>query len=341
MDYEVLLFLIAFDILTWLMFFILSALYPHRLFNSVFLALGLFLTLFIIVSIIVDELASGFIISFVIVGIILLFVPLMLIFNGITMLKKEGKSLANLLSLILGIVIFIGEMSLIVVVIGNYSMGIKVIEDLSPFLMFVGLSVFYFSFIILLFVLYLAFFQFVPHIYNFEYIIVHGCGLLDGDRISKLLSNRIDKAIKAFHKGKDKAMLICSGGQGSNETISEAKAISNYLIEKGISEDHILLEDKSTTTKENLVFSNEIINSRGGSKKTALVSSNYHIYRCVLLAHELKIKCVGIGAKTALYYWPSAVIREFVAVFLNKTHLIWIGLGYLIVISPFIYMIFH
>lgn len=341
MNSETLLFLIAFDILTWLMFFILSALYPHRLFNSVFLALGLFTTLFIIDAVILDDITSGFIFSLVVLGIILLFVPLMLMFNGITMLKKEGKSLANLLSLILGIVIFIGEMSLIVVVIGNYSMGIKVIEDLSPFLMFVGLSVFYFSFIILLFVLYLAFFQFVPHIYNFEYIIIHGCGLLDGDRISKLLSNRIDKAIKVYHKGKDKAMLICSGGQGSNETISEAEAIKRYLIEKGISEDHILLEDKSTTTNENLIFSNDIITSRGGSKRTALVSSNYHIYRCVLFAHTLKIKCVGIGAKTALYYWPSAVIREFVAVFSKQTHLLWIGIGYLILISPFIYAIFH
>lgn len=341
MDSETLLFLITIDIVTWLILFVLSAKYPHRLFNSVFLAWGLFLTLGIIVSIIANDIPSGFVFSLMIVGIILLFVPLMLISNGITMLKKEGKSLANLLSLILGIVIEIGELAFISLVIFNYSLGIPFFEKISGFLLFVGISIFYFSFIILLFVLYLTFFQFVPHIYNFEYIIIHGCGLLDGDRISKLLSNRIDKAIKVYHKGKDKAMLICSGGQGSNETISEAEAIKRYLLEKGISEDHILLEDKSTTTNENLIFSNDIITSRGGSKRTALVSSNYHIYRCVLFAHTLKIKCVGIGAKTALYYWPSAVIREFVAVFSKQTHLIWIGIGYLILISPFIYAIFH
>ncbi len=341
MDNEVLLFLIGFDILSWLLLVIFSSLYPHRLFNSVFLTSGLFLTLVIIVCLIVDEFGNGLLLSVLIIGVLLLFVPLLLIINGITMLKKEGKSLANLLSLILGIVIEIGELAFISLVIFNYSLGIPFFEKISGFLLFVGISIFYFSFIILLFVLYLAFFQFVPHIYNFEYIIVHGCGLLDGDRISKLLNNRINKAIKVFHKGKGKATIICSGGKGNDEKISEAEAISNYLIEKGIPNDHILLEDKSTTTKENIIYSNDIIKSRGGSKRTVLVSSNYHIYRCVLLAHEVGIKCVGIGAKTAFYYWPSAVIREFVAVYSTKRHLLLIIIGYLIVISPFIYMLLN
>lgn len=341
MDSEILLFLIGFDILTWLVFYASMVIYPHRLFNSVFLAWGLFLSLGIVVSLITDDLASGFIFSLIIVGVILLFVPFMLIYNGITMMQKEGKSLANLLSLLLGVVIEIGELAFISLLIFNYSLGISFFQKISGFLLFIGVSILYFSLIILLFVLYLAFFQYMPHIHKFEYIIIHGCGLLDGDRVSKLLSNRIDKAIRVFHRSKDRAILICSGGQGSNETVSEAEAIARYLKEKGIPEDNILLEDKSTTTKENLLFSNNIITSRGGSKRTALVSSNYHIYRCVLFAHELKIKCVGIGAKTALYYWPSAVIREFVAVFSKQTHLLWIGIGYLILISPFIYAIFH
>lgn len=341
MNNEVLLFLISFDILSWLLLVIFSTLYPHRLFNSVFLTSGLFLTLVIIVCLIVDEFGQGLLLSMLIIGVVLLFVPLLLIINGITMLKKEGKSIANLLSLILGILIEIGELSFISLIIFNYSLGFAFFEMINSFLLFIGISVFYFSFLILLFVFYLIYFEHMPHLSRYEYIIIHGCGLLDGERVSKLLSNRIDKAIKVFHRSKDKAVIICSGGKGSNETISEAEAIARYLKEKGIPKDHILLEDKSTTTKENLLFSNNIITSRGGSKRTALVSSNYHIYRCVLLAHELKIKCVGIGAKTAFYYWPSAVIREFVAVYTTKRHLILIIIGYLVVISPFIYMLLN
>ena len=212
---------------------------------------------------------------------------------------------------------------------------------MNTWLLFIGISVFYFSLLMLLFVLYMIYFQFMLHRHDFEYIIIHGCGLLEGDKVSKLLSNRIDKAIKVFHKGKDQAMILCSGGKGGNETISEAEAIANYLKENGIPEDHILLEDRSTTTEENLRYSYDIIRQRGGSKRIALVSSNYHIYRCVLLAHQLDIPCTGIGARTAFYYWPSAVIREFVAVYSDRKHLFMIVLGYLLVISPFIYILFH
>ena len=322
----------------WLTLIILSVMIPHRLFNSVFLAGALFLTAVLILYLIIKDIGSALL--FTVIGIlaILLLVPFLLIANGITMMKGEGKSFANLLSLLLGIVIEIGELALFTTLILNYVLEIMTDARMNVILLFVGISVFYFSFLILLFVLYMAYFQFVPHLYNFEYIIIHGCGLLQGDKVSKLLSNRIDKAIQVYHRGKDKAMIICSGGQGSNETVSEAQAIAGYLKEKGISEDHILLEDRSTSTEENLLFSNQIINERGGSKRIALVSSNYHIYRCVLLAHQLKVPCVGIGSKVAFYYWPSAVIREFVAVYTTKRHLILIVLGYLVILLPFIYI---
>jgi uncharacterized SAM-binding protein YcdF (DUF218 family) len=134
-------------------------------------------------------------------------------------------------------------------------------------------------------------------------------------------------------------MIICSGGQGSNEKISEAEAISRYLRQNGIDEEHILLEDRSVSTKENLLFSYDLIRHRGKGSKIALVSSNYHIFRCVLLAHQLDIPCVGIGARTAFYYWPSAVIREFVAVYSDRKRLFWTLLAYLFVISPFIFVL--
>ncbi|MBR0461279.1 MAG: YdcF family protein [Erysipelotrichaceae bacterium] len=332
-------FLILLTALFWSALLLFSTLYPHRLFNSVFVTGALFFTAVLVLTLIFEEATTAFVFTLFGIFIILLLVPFLLIFNGITMIKREGRSLANLLSLFLGIGIEIGEIAFLLDVVFNYALGIEFFERVNMLLLFVGISVFYFSFLLLLFVLYIAYFQFVPHRYDFEYIIIHGCGLLNGDKVSKLLSNRIDKAIKAFHKGKDKAMIICSGGKGTNETISEAEAIAGYLKKKGIAEDHILMEDRSTTTEENLIFSNEIINERGGSRRIALVSSNYHIYRCVLLAHRLKIPCIGIGAKVAFYYWPSAVIREFVAVYTTKRHLILILIGYLLVISPFIYML--
>ena len=71
-------------------------------------------------------------------------------------------------------------------------------------------------------------------------------------KVSKLLANRIDKAIKIYNKSKRKPVIIPSGGQGGDETISEAEAMKQYLLEHGIPEEHIILEDKSKNTMENL-----------------------------------------------------------------------------------------
>ncbi len=64
-----------------------------------------------------------------------------------------------------------------------------------------------------------------------------------------------------------------------------------------------------------------------------------HVYRCVLLAHELGITCTGIGARVAPYYWPSAVIREFAAVYSRRKHLLPLVADYLLfIVLPLYYM---
>ena len=80
----------------------------------------------------------------------------------------------------------------------------------------------------------MIFIQFMPHIREFDFLIIHGAGLLKGDKVSKLLANRIDKAIKVYNKSKRKPVIIPSGGQGGDETISEAEAMKQYLLKHGI-----------------------------------------------------------------------------------------------------------
>ena len=117
--------------------------------------------------------------------------------------------------------------------------------------------------------------------------------------------------------------------------------MKNYLLEQGIPEEKILLEDRSTTTEENLKYSKAIIDGREGRKRIALVTSNYHVYRALLLARRLKIRCAGVGAKVAWYYWPSAVIREFAAVFSQTKYLLLALFGYLLFVGiPMVYFIY-
>ena len=316
--------------IVWLVTLLCITFRPQSYFNSLLLMASILVTMIFIAGFLGSEGAGYFLLACVaLIMLALLLVPVLLIINGIQMIRKESVCFAHMLSLVLGIIVGIGEIATFIYVFGYERYG-----NIGSLMMFISATVFYFSFLILSFVVYSIFIQRMPHRKKFDYVIIHGCGLKDGERVSKLLQDRVDKAIEVYRKCGEKPMLIPSGGKGSDEKISEAQAMKDYLLEMGIPEERIVLEDQSTTTRENLTFSNNIIQSRPGRKRTALISSNYHVYRCLRLAKELKIQCTGIGAHTALYYWPSALIREFVAVFLTKKFLIWSIIGYLIFISP-------
>ena len=269
----------------------------------------------------------------------LLIVPFFLVWNGIVMLRREGRSLGNLLSLGLGLAVGFGEVAAFLAVImpeiaGDSWDGANYLFQISRLGMFASVSVFYFSMAFVVFMLYCVFLQIIPHKRDFDYIIIHGAGLLDGDRMSKLLADRLDKAIEVYRKDPTPPVLIPSGGQGSDETISEAEAMQRYLLEKGVPADHIIKEDQSATTFENLKNSKAIIDAQEGSKYTALVSSNYHVYRALRYCRKIGLKCVGIGSHVAFYYWPSALIREFIAVHAETKHLIMLLAGWILLMLP-------
>ena len=169
---------------------------------------------------------------------------------------------------------------------------------------------------------------------DFDYIIIHGSGLIRGKEVSKLLSDRIDKAIEVYRLDPTKPIMIPSGGRGRDEEISEAEAMEGYLLAHGIPQEHIIREDRSGTTRENLIFSRKIIESREGSRYTALVTSNYHVWRALSICRDLDFECTGIGAHVAPYYWPSAVIREFVALISTKKHLLVFAAGWVLCVFP-------
>ena len=191
---------------------------------------------------------------------ILLIVPFFLIYNGIVMIKREGRHLSQLLSLALGGMILLGEAAFFLALFRPYFTE-GAIDPSLWFLvcMMVSVTVIYGSLSFLIFMLYTLFLQIIPRKKDFDYVIIHGAGLLDGQRVSKLLRDRLDKAIEVYRKDPTPPKLIPSGGQGSDEKISEAEAMKSYLMDQGIPENDIILEDASTTTYENLLNSKKIM----------------------------------------------------------------------------------
>lgn len=277
---------------------------------------------------------------FVFIGLMLLIVPFFLIINGILMIKREGHSFKHLLSLMLGILIGAGEVATYFVVVSETIVSPwskqNYLLDITHISAFFSVTVIYISMTFVVFMLYCLFLQIIPRKKSFDYVIIHGSGLIKGDRVSKLLSNRIDKAIEIYHKSSVPPKLIVSGGKGDDEKISEAEAMKQYILETGIPREDIFEEDKSTTTLENLKNSKAIIDSQKGSKETVLVTSNYHVYRALRYCRKIKLKCTGVGSHVAFYYWPSALIREYIAIHAEKKHIIMFIIGWLVSIFPLI-----
>lgn len=165
--------------------------------------------------------------------------------------------------------------------------------------------------------IYSQLYRLLPKNKNCDFIIVHGAGLLNGERVSPLLAGRLNKGIEVFESSGRKAKIIVSGGQGSDENISEAEAMKNYLFEKGISEHDIIMEDRSTTTLENMMFSKKIMDQIMPQYRVIFVTNDYHVFRTGLYAKQVGLKADGVGCKTASYYWPNAFIREYIAIILK------------------------
>ena len=132
------------------------------------------------------------------------------------------------------------------------------------------------------------------------------------------MARRIDKAIDFYDRQKEvrpPPKLVLSGGKGPDETCSEAEAMKIYALGKGVPDNHLLLETKSVSTSENMKLSKEVMDSDsgGGHYRCIYATNNYHVLRAGILARKEELRIDGIGAGTAFYYLPNAILREYIA----------------------------
>lgn len=291
---------------------------------------------------------NNFILGLILVILILL-TPFLtigfLLINTIVVVKNNGFSLTSMLPFLMAgfLILLLASPSIVnyfdpdarhVVV---FLLGLFTLEGL------------WFSFTFVALLLYSWIYRILPRRRQYDYIIIHGAGL-DGPRPTPLLAGRIDKALELWNKQHQHGKFVVSGGQGADEIVSEAQAMRDYLLEKGVPAAAILMEDKSTTTWENLRYSLAIINAdratgvgatsaaavasgdvtttasdvsgtatSSSGFTTAVVTSDFHVFRCAEYAHNLGIKADGIGSHTKGWYWPTAFIREFIAI--TKAHI--------------------
>ena len=129
---------------------------------------------------------------------------------------------------------------------------------------------------------------------NCDYMIILGASV-KGTTPSLTLQGRLDTALDYIENNKNKNLhIVVSGGQGNDENISEATAMKNYLIKHGVSENKIILEDKSTSTFENFIYSKKKIEQHSSTKISDLnikvVTTDFHAFRSLLIAKKVGYK---------------------------------------------------
>jgi len=232
-----------------------------------------------------------------------------LLANGVTMLRREGHRPANLLSLLAGVGCLL---VLALLVLAQYSQ-----DQLTATLAIVSLLIA--GYIAFLFCSYLAYAVVYGRLAarpGVGFIIVLGSGLIRG-KVPPLLAARLDRAVAVWREERSAGrspVLVVSGGQGPDEPVPESHAMADHLLAQAIPPDQILREDRSRTTDENIRFSKALIVERDPTARCVVVTNNFHAFRAALAARRAGLDGQVLGAPTARYYWPSATIREFVAI---------------------------
>ncbi len=237
--------------------------------------------------------------------------------SNISLIRHEGKRLVNVLGIILAFLLVGGE---VILYFGNYyASGSETEVMLHDMLinLFAAIYLYFECMLIGSIIANVIVVRYEPE-KDKDYLIILGCGIRKDGTPTPLLAGRIDRALRFAREQEamtGKApVFVTSGGQGPDETASESSAMKKYLIEHGIPEERILEENRSGSTYENMQFSKKLIQAENPEAKIAFSTTNYHVFRSGLMARRVKMRAVGIGAKTKWYFWPNAAVREFVGI---------------------------
>ena len=235
--------------------------------------------------------------------------------SNLALIRYEGKRFVNILGIILSFLLIGGELALFFA--DRYVSGSEEYVKIHELIVNIfAAGYLYFECMLTgIMIVYEITSRYEPEP-DQDFLIILGCAIRKDGRPFPLLKGRLDRAIAFRNKqlastGKE-LVFVTSGGQGADEVISESAAMKRYLLENGMPEHMILEENRSTNTFENMKFSKEKIEERAHDAKIAFSTTNYHVFRSGLFARRVKMRAVGMGAKAKWYFWPNALVREFV-----------------------------
>ncbi len=149
----------------------------------------------------------------------------------------------------------------------------------------------------------------VPAPGNTQAIIVLGAQVNPDGQPSRQLELRLLEALKAYEAAPKP--VIVSGAQGQDEPVTEASVMKSWLEQKGVDPQHILMEDKSFNTRQNLENAKALLGE--GVKDVLIITSDYHLPRALDVARDAGLDPSGIGSPILPEYWLKNHARETLA----------------------------
>lgn len=146
-------------------------------------------------------------------------------------------------------------------------------------------------------------------------LVVLGCAV-HGNQPSLVLVYRLRAALDYYEQKPDTTIVVC-GGKGPQEDVSEAFAMKRWLVNHGVPEEKILMEERSTSTEENFRFAAEILCQQGKdpAQPIAYVTNGFHCYRAgKYAAQEGFTQAHAVPAGLPLAQIPTSYLREAMAV---------------------------
>ena len=145
-----------------------------------------------------------------------------------------------------------------------------------------------------------------------EPVVILGCKVR-GTQPSLMLARRLDAAIVYLKDHPDVPVIVC-GGQGADEQMTEAQCMEEYLITHGIPKERIYQENRSTSTRENLLFAIDILDEQEWEHSVTVVTDGFHQLRASMIASDLKLHTSAVSARTPWFLTPAYWVREWFGV---------------------------
>ncbi len=151
--------------------------------------------------------------------------------------------------------------------------------------------------------------------YDENAVIVLGCGLNEDGTPGPTLTKRLEGCVE-YYRQNNNCYVVVSGGYSRYNNVTEGSAMKNYLVNKGIAADKILVDENATNTRENFIHAMNLLKSDNiPTDNICYITNDFHIYRAGVYAKQIgftDIKSVSTATDYAVFI--PAVLREVIGV---------------------------